>query len=125
MDEAMPERIRDILAENLDLSEEDIYTVKSPLGLSSLWDLQRIDRLDLSYQSLVQSTPAVLEAAGETDIFAAIRQKDILLHHPYDSFDPVVEFVSSAADDPDVLAIKTTLYRVGRNAPVVLSLIHI
>jgi len=124
VDEAMPERIRDILAENLDLSEEDIYTVKSPLGLSSLWDLQRIDRLDLSYQSLVQSTPAVLEAAGETDIFAAIRQKDILLHHPYDSFDPVVEFVSSAAEDPDVLAIKTTLYRVGRNAPVVDALME-
>jgi len=124
MDEAMPERIRDILAENLELGEEDIYTVKSPLGLSSLWDLQRIDRLDLSFQSLVQSRPAALDADSETDIFAAIRQKDILLHHPYDSFDPVVEFVSSAAEDPDVLAIKTTLYRVGRNAPVVDALME-
>src|SRR5674476_424499 len=124
IDEQMPERIRGILSENLELGEQDIYTVKSPLGLSSLWDLQRIDRPDLSYQPLVQSTPAVLGGAEEADIFAAIRQRDILLHHPYDSFDPVVDFVSSAADDPDVLAINTTLYRVGRNAPVVDALME-
>jgi polyphosphate kinase len=124
IDEHMPERIRGILSENLELGEDDIYTVKSPLGLSSLWDLQRIDRPDLSYQPLVQSTPAALDGAEEADIFAAIRQRDILLHHPYDSFDPVVDFVSSAADDPDVLAIKTTLYRVGRNAPVVDALME-
>ena len=122
--EEMPERIRGILSENLELGEQDIYTVKAPLGMSSLWDLQRIDRPDLSYQPLVQSTPAVLDGAEEADIFAAIRQRDILLHHPYDSFDPVVDFVSSAADDPDVLAIKTTLYRVGRNAPVVDALME-
>ncbi|MEI6725766.1 MAG: polyphosphate kinase 1, partial [Actinomycetes bacterium] len=124
IDEQMPERIRGILSENLELDEQDIYTVKSPLGLSSLWDLQRIDRPDLSYQPLVQSTPTVLEDAEDSDIFAAIRQRDILLHHPYDSFDPVVDFVSAAAADPDVLAIKTTLYRVGRNAPVVDALME-
>ena len=122
--ENMPERIRGILTENLELGDEDMYTVKEPLGLSSLWDLQRIDRPELSYQPLVQSTPAVLDGAEETDIFAAIRHRDILLHHPYDSFDPVVDFVSTAADDPDVLAIKTTLYRVGRNAPVVDALME-
>ena len=124
IDENMPERIRGILKENLELSEDDIYTVKSPLGLSSLWDLQRIDRPELSFLPLVQSTPALLADADKPDIFAAIRQKDILLHHPYDSFDPVVDFVSAAADDPDVLAIKTTLYRVGRNAPVVDALME-
>ena len=124
IDEHMPERIRGILSENLELEDDDIYAVKSPLGLSSLWDLQRIDRPDLSYQPLVQSTPAVLEGVEDADIFAAIRHRDILLHHPYDSFDPVVDFVSSAADDPDVLAIKTTLYRVGRNAPVVDALME-
>ena len=124
VDEQMPERIRGILTENLELGDEDMYTVKEPLGLSSLWDLQRIDRPELSYQPLVQSTPAVLDGAEETDIFAAIRHRDILLHHPYDSFDPVVDFVSTAADDPDVLAIKTTLYRVGRNAPVVDALME-
>ena len=124
VDEEMPERILGILSENLELGEEDLYAVKSPLGLSSLWGLQRIDRPDLSYQPLVQATPAALEGAAEAGIFAAIRQRDILLHHPYDSFDPVVDFVSSAADDPDVLAIKTTLYRVGRNAPVVDALME-
>ncbi|MEI6727319.1 MAG: polyphosphate kinase 1, partial [Actinomycetes bacterium] len=124
IDENMPERIRGILMENLELTEQDVYTVKSPLGLSSLWDLQRIDRPELSFQPLVQSTPAILAEADKPDIFAAIRQKDILLHHPYDSFDPVVDFVGTAADDPDVLAIKTTLYRVGRNAPVVDALME-
>jgi polyphosphate kinase len=124
IDEQMPERIRGILSENLELGEDDIYAVSSPLGLSSLWDLQRIDRPELSYQPLVQSTPAVLDADAETSIFAAIRQRDILLHHPYDSFDPVVDFVTAAANDPDVLAIKTTLYRVGRNAPVVDALME-
>lgn len=124
VDEHMPERIRGILSENLELSEQDIYTVESPLGLSSLWDLQRIERPDLSYRPLVQSKPVALDGAEDADIFAAIRQRDILLHHPYDSFDPVVDFVSSAAKDPDVLAIKTTLYRVGRNAPVVDALME-
>ena len=124
IDEDMPERIRGILKENLELSEQDVYTVRSPLGLSSLWDLQRIDRPELSFQPLVQSTPTILADADKPDIFAAIRQKDILLHHPYDSFDPVVDFVGAAADDPDVLAIKTTLYRVGRNAPVVDALME-
>ena len=124
VDENMPERIRGILSENLELGDEDMYTVKSPLGLSSLWDLQRIDRPELSYSPLVQATPAILQGADAPDIFSAIRQHDILLHHPYDSFDPVVDFVSTAADDPDVLAIKTTLYRVGRNAPVVDALME-
>jgi polyphosphate kinase len=124
IEEQMPDRIRGILTENLELGEDDLYIVKSPLGMSSLWDLQRIDRPDLSYQPLLQSTPAVLDEADAPDIFAAIRQRDILLHHPYDSFDPVVDFVRSAADDPDVLAIKTTLYRVGRNAPVVDALME-
>jgi polyphosphate kinase len=124
VDEDMPERIRGILMEYLELSEQDIYTVKSPLGLSSLWDLQRIDRPELSYSPLVQATPPSLDGVDAPDIFAAIRHRDILLHHPYDSFDPVVDFVSTAAADPDVLAIKTTLYRVGRNAPVVDALME-
>ena len=124
VDEQMPERIRGILTENLELTDDDMYTVKEPLGLSSLWDLQRIDRPELSYLPLLQATPPALQGAEAPDIFAAIRHRDILLHHPYDSFDPVVDFVTTAADDPDVLAIKTTLYRVGRNAPVVDALME-
>ncbi len=124
MDESMPERIRDILKDNLDLGDHDIYPVESPLGLSSLWDLQRIDRPDLAFAPLVQSTPPALYEAEGSDIFAAIRQRDILFHHPYDSFAPVVEFLRAAAEDPDVLAIKMTLYRVGSNAPVVEQLMQ-
>ncbi len=119
IEESMPAHIRDILVDNLELESTDLYPVRSPLGLSSLWDAAAIDRPDLKYQPLVQSVPAALDGAQGAEIFAAIRQRDILLHHPYDSFDPVVELVHAAAEDPDVLAIKTTLYRVGRNAPIV------
>ena len=124
IDETMPQHIRDILVDNLELEPTDLYPVKSPLGLSSLWDVGSIDRPDLKYQPLVQAVPAAFDGVGGADMFAAIRQRDVLLHHPYDSFDPVVELVQAAADDPDVLAIKTTLYRVGRNAPIVDALME-
>jgi polyphosphate kinase len=123
-DSSMPEHTREILKENLELEDHDLYTVESPLGLGSLWDVGRVDAPDLKYPPLVQAVPAPLDDAEGVDVFAAIRQRDILLHHPYDSFDPVVDFVSAAAQDPDVLAIKTTLYRVGRNAPVVDALLE-
>ena len=124
VDEKMPERIRGILSDNLDLGSRDLYEVQSPLGLSSLWDAASADRPDLKYPPLVQSVPAALNGVEGSDIFAAIRKRDILFHHPYDSFDPVVELLRAAADDPDVLAIKQTLYRVGRNAPVVEQLME-
>jgi len=84
-----------------------------------LWALDRHDLKDHAFVPVVQ--PA-LASAGE-DIFAAIRRQDILLHHPYDSFSPVMEFLQAAACDPEVLAIKQTLYRVGRNSPVVQALL--
>ena len=124
IDEKMPERVRGILSENLELGETDLYTVKSPLGLSSLWGAGSIDRPDLKYAPLVQSVPPALQGLEGSEIFAAIRHRDVLLHHPYDSFDPVVEFLRAAANDPDVLAIKQTLYRCGRNAPAVEQLME-
>jgi polyphosphate kinase len=124
IDEGMPERVRGILAENLELGDHDIYAVKSPLGLSSLWGAGSIDRPELKYAPLVQSVPPALQGLEGSEIFAAVRQRDVLLHHPYDSFDPVVEFLRAAANDPDVLAIKQTLYRVGRNAPAVEQLME-
>ncbi len=124
IDDTMPERVRGILAENLELAETDVYAVKSPLGLSSLWGAGSIDRPDLKYAPLVQSVPPSLQGLEGGEIFAAIRQRDVLLHHPYDSFDPVVEFLRAAANDPDVLAIKQTLYRCGRNAPAVEELME-
>jgi len=124
IDESMPERVRGILAENLELEETDVYSVKSPLGLSSLWGAGSIDRSDLKYAPLVQSVPPSLQGLEGNEIFAAIRHRDVLLHHPYDSFEPVVEFLRVAANDPDVLAIKQTLYRCGRNAPAVEQLME-
>ena len=124
VDEKMPSRVRDILSENLELGESDLYEVRSPLGLSSLWGAGAIDRPELKYPPLVQSVPPSLQELEGAEVFAAIRQRDVLLHHPYDSFDPVVEFLRAAANDPDVLAIKQTLYRVGRNAPAVEQLME-
>jgi polyphosphate kinase len=124
VDEAMPGRVRDILKENLELGDSDLYAVRSPLGLSSLWGAGSIDRPDLKYAPLVQSVPPSLAGLEGSELFAAVRHRDVLLHHPYDSFDPVVELLRAAANDPDVLAIKQTLYRVGRNAPAVEQLME-
>ena len=119
-----PVDIRDILRENLEVERRDIYTIDGPLGLSDLMGLTQIDRYDLKEPPFVPATPASLNHDHDHDMFAAIRHDDIILHHPYDSFAPVVAFLQSAARDPDVLAIKQTLYRVGRNSPVVEALLE-
>jgi polyphosphate kinase len=103
-------------------SERDVYLIDGALGASSLFELAAVDRPDLKYPPYVPRIPSPL-AQGK-DIFSAIRQGDILLHHPYDSFLPVEEFFTTAAKDPDVLAIKATLYRVGQNSPVVQALME-
>jgi polyphosphate kinase len=121
----MPDHLRNLLVENLEMDARDVYVVENPLGMSDLRALYSVDRYDLKDPPFVPAVPASLNGkAAETDIFAAIRKGDILLHHPYDSFTPVVEFLNQAARDPDVLAIKQTLYRVGRNAPVVEALLE-
>ncbi len=117
-DTAMPGTIRDLLVENLEIERSDLYTMDPPLGMSDLSQLHALDRSDLKDPPFMPSIPAGFEET-EGDIFAAIRRQDILLHHPYDSFTPVVEFLAAAARDPAVLAIKQTLYRVGQNSPVV------
>jgi len=121
----MPESVLDILVENLKVDRNDIYILDDPLGLSSLMELYKIERFDLKDIPFVPRIPQVLRFDGnEGDIFAAIRQGDILLHHPYDSFAPVINFLRTAARDPSVLAIKQTLYRVGENSPVVNALLR-
>ncbi len=121
----MSSRIRDILAENLELDRGDIYALDGPLGLSAIMSLYKIDRQDLKDAPIKQSRPARLSSESrDGNLFNAIKKQDILLHHPYDSFTPVVEFLRQAAQDPDVLAIKQTLYRVGRNSPVVQALLE-
>ncbi|MBX7237516.1 MAG: polyphosphate kinase 1 [Caldilineales bacterium] len=120
VDAAMPERFRDILVENMELQPYQVYTIDGPLGMADLMDLMRIDRPDLKDQPFAPSTPQAL-TTGE-DIFSVIRRRNLLLYHPYDSFSPVVDLLRAAARDPNVLAIKQTLYRVGKNAPVVQAL---
>lgn len=118
----MPENIRDILVENLDMDPADVITVAPPLGMSELFGLARIDRPDLKYKPFVPALTVPVEAGAEADIFTTIREHDILLHHPYESFEPVVALIRQAAHDPDVLAIKMTLYRVGKDSPIVEAL---
>jgi polyphosphate kinase len=124
MNKSTPVDIRDILRENLEVERRDIYNIDGPLGLSDLMGLTQIDRYDLKDPPFVPATPAILNQDRDQDMFAAIRREDIILHHPYDSFASVVAFLQSAARDPDVLAIKQTLYRVGRNSPVVEALLE-
>ena len=123
VDTEMPAAIRDILTENLELDHRDVYTMEPPLGMSDIEQLYALERPELKYPPFVPALPPDVED-GEGDIFTAIRRQDILLHHPYDSFDPVVDFLDAAARDPAVLAIKQTLYRVGQNSPVVQALLE-
>lgn len=122
---AMPVNILQILVNNLEIDLDDVYHVEGMLTLNRLRYVSSIDRPDLKFSSFVPVVPAVLYPENnEPDIFSAIRQKDIFLHHPYDSFQPVIDFLKAAAKDPDVLAIKMTLYRAGRNSPVVEALLE-
>jgi len=125
INQEMPQTVRDILIENLDLDRNDIFPLNGPLGLSSLMQLYFIDRYDLKDPPFKPVVPTVLRGEPQdSNIFGTIKREDILLHHPYDSFLPVVEFLKLAARDPDVLAIKQTLYRVGSNPPVVKALLE-
>jgi len=125
VDEAMPDSMVELLKENLEVDEQDIYSLQPPLGMSSLWSLLSINRPDLKDPPFVPAIlPSLRDVKMPEDIFSAIRKQDILLHHPYDSFKPVLDFINAAAVDPNVLAIKQTLYRVGRNSPVVRSLLE-
>jgi polyphosphate kinase len=99
-----------------------LYRVPQPVGMADLMQLMSLDRPDLKDTPFLPSVPA--ELAEGKDIFSAIRQRDTLLYHPYESFTPVVNFILQAARDPDVLAIKITLYRVGPHSPIVKALME-
>ncbi|HUI09875.1 MAG TPA: polyphosphate kinase 1 [Bacteroidota bacterium] len=113
----MPDRIKDILVENLEVTPNEVYRLRPPLGLSHLATLMKVPRPDLKDPPLHPASPMGEEETE--DIFTAIRRGDIVLHHPYDSFAPVVQFIRAAARDPNVLAIKQTLYRIGKESPLV------
>ena len=113
----MPSRIRDILVENLEVTQDDVYQLTPPLGLSHLLLLLKVPRPELKDPPFYPPSP-ISEDEGE-DIFGLIRRSDVVLHHPYDSFMPVVQFIRAAVSDPNVLAIKQTLYRIGKESPLI------
>jgi polyphosphate kinase len=123
----MDELTLDLLVRELDVTDREVFRLPSPLDLGGLFDISRIERPDLHYPTHVPTTSVRLQASEpnrRADIFAAIRRGDILLHHPYESFATSVQaFLEQAAADPDVLAIKQTLYRTSGDSPIVEALI--
>ncbi len=118
--------VRELLLEELELTGDDVYEVDAPLDLSGLWSVHAIDRPDLKDPPWVAVTPPALAGSNDTvpDVFAALRENDVLVHHPYESFSASVEaFIEQAAVDPRVLAIKATLYRTSGGSPIVNALI--
>jgi polyphosphate kinase len=127
VDRDMPPAVRDLLLEELELGPDDVYENSAPLGLSQLWALHAIDRPDLHEPTWVPMTQPRLAAAGDgsVDLFAVLRERSVLVHHPYDSFTTSVEaFITQAADDPNVLAIKQTLYRTSDDTAIVSALVR-
>ncbi|MFO7742609.1 MAG: polyphosphate kinase 1 [Anaerolineae bacterium] len=120
IEESMPDEVRGILIANLGLAPYQVYTAEGPIGLADVMELMEVNRPDLKDRPFQPAVPPPLST--EENIFSVIRRHNILLYHPYDSFDPVVRFVREAARDSEVLAIKQTLYRVGPDSPIVAAL---
>ena len=121
VEDKMDERLLKILKTEFDIKEADVFEINGPLDLTMLMKVYGADGFDAYKTPRYQPAP-VPEFQNEKDIFQVIREGDVFLHHPYMSFDPVVNFVRQAAKDPDVLAIKQTLYRVSGNSPIIASL---
>ena len=122
MGRGMPVRLADLLIEHLEVKPHQIYKQKLPLAFSEFMSLGCIDRPKLQYRS--DPTKLAKELDGERDCFEAIKKRDIVLYHPYDRFQSVLNFIDQAARDPKVVAIKQTLYRCGSDSPVIRSLLE-
>ncbi|MCG6960628.1 polyphosphate kinase 1 [bacterium BMS3Abin03] len=118
----MPGFMLETLMENLRITREDVHVVEGHIGLSDVMTLYSVPLHELKARPYYPVTPKLFDE--DEDIFTIIKQRDILLHHPYHSFTPVIDFIKQATRDPDVLAIKQTLYRVGTDSPIVKSLIE-
>ncbi len=122
IDQSMPEDVLKMLTTNLEIGSYDVYRVNGPVSLSSLWELRDLDRYELKDPLFQPAVPPPFRSGDK--VFNILKRQDVLFHHPYDSFMPVIEFVETAAEDPDVLAIKLTLYRVGSDSPIVDALMR-
>lgn len=122
VEKSMPEFMLNTLIDNLQITPKDVHIIDGPLGMSSVMQLYSLPLHHLKEKPFYPVIPSVFDE--DDDIFAIIRKRDIILHHPYHSFTPVIDFIRAASADPDVLAIKQTLYRVGSNSPVVKALIE-
>ncbi|MDB5081912.1 MAG: ppk [Chloroflexi bacterium] len=120
VEKSMPENIRALLMANLEIDQEDIYPVEGPMGLSDLMQLYDLDLPRLKDPPFRPRLLTMLQSPN--NIFRVLKTQDILLHQPFDSFGPVVDFIQQASTDPEVLAIKQTIYRVGSNSPIVEAL---
>ncbi|HEU4488925.1 MAG TPA: RNA degradosome polyphosphate kinase, partial [Actinomycetota bacterium] len=127
VEESMPRHVLELLTREIQIDERDVHRLPGPLDLSGLWDLYELDRPDLKDELFQPVTPSVLMPSEDTppDMFGLLREQDLLVHHPYESFMTSFQrFIEQAADDPTVLAIKQTLYRTSGDSPIVDALIE-
>ena len=122
VEDVMDKQLLKILKKEFDVKSDDVFQINGPLDLTFLMKMYGMEGFESLKNKPYKPQPVAALMGKEDDIFAAVREGDILLHHPYMTFDPVVDFVKQAAKDPDVLAIKQTLYRVSGNSPIIAAL---
>ena len=122
VNEGMDPKLLNLIAEDLGVEKNEIYTINGPLDLTFLMKMYKLEGFDHLKEHRYKAPAAVPEFNNDKDIFEVIRKGDVLMHHPYETFENVVKFVERAAVDPDVLAIKQTLYRVSGNSPIIAAL---